>query len=388
MRKLVASILILSLLLAGCAGPVAPNTPSDIPAEPPLVEVTTPNSEQPASEEQLNFLSLSDPNLLSYVEDAILAEIEALFSSDDYRVECVTASYVSKEYLDELAYNSKSNVYFGYTLREIEEQFAGTRYIFTLDDEGETVVKAFEAYDDTFDQVIRNVAIGSGTILICVTVSALSGGLGATTISTIFAASAKTGTTFALSSGGFAAVTSGIVAGITSGDVETTVKAAALSGSEGYMWGAITGEIVGGASKAMELYRAAHTVRTPRESELAALEKYTGTEQVAYQNGVEVPPTTQGSTRPDVVRTVDGHLEAIEVKNYNLNSYSSEQRLYDELERQVTARVANLPNGSTQRVVLDVHARDFSDELLTRVVTNIQDRCSSVYPNLPVDLMY
>lgn len=388
MRKLIASMLILSMLLAGCTSTAPRNTSTDKPAESSVVEVVSPNTEQPSQEEQLGFLSLSDPNLLSYVEDAILSEIEALFSSDDYRVESVTASYVSKEYLDELEFNSKSNVYFGYTLQEIENQFAGARYVFTLGEEGETVVRAFEAYDDTFDQVIRNVAIGSGTILICVTVSALTGGLGATTISTIFAASAKTGTTFALSSGGFAAVTTGIITGITTGDMEASVKAAALSGSESFMWGAITGEVVGGTSKALDLYRAAHTVRTPRESELAALEHYTGTEQVAYQNGVEVSPTTQGSTRPDVVRTVDGHLEAIEVKNYNLNSYNSEQHLYDELERQITARVANLPEGSTQRVVLDVHARDYSDELLSRVVSNIQARCSSVYPDLPVDLMH
>ncbi|MCR5305366.1 MAG: hypothetical protein K6E36_02550 [Oscillospiraceae bacterium] len=42
--------------------------------------------------------------------------------------------------------NSQENVYFGYTLSELEQQFEGTKYVFTVNDEGQTTVKAFEAY--------------------------------------------------------------------------------------------------------------------------------------------------------------------------------------------------------------------------------------------------
>ena len=385
MRRLISFLIAFSLLLA-LAGCTAQNIEPELPTASAEIEESSPAAETPPQEEQLDFLSLSDPNLLSYVEDAILAETEALFSSDDYRVECVLASYISKEYLDELEFNSKGNVYFGYTLQEIENQFAGTKYVFTLGDEGETIVQPFKTYDTTFNQVIRNVAIGSGTILVCVTVSALSGAAGATTISTIFAASAKTGTTFALSSGGFAAVTTGIVTGIITGDVESAVKAAALSGSESFMWGAITGEITGGVSKALDIHRIDTTRRSPIESEKYALEQYGGREQVAYLNGEEVAYGTKGATRPDVVRIVDGKIEAIEVKNYDLNSPNGLQNLSNELKRQVSARSANLPDGSLQRVALDIHGQKLSEEAVNTAISTIQNQCASCYPNLPVDV--
>ena len=44
-----------------------------------------------------------------------------------------------KEYLDELAFNSQENVYFGYTLSELNAQFQGEKYIFTLGENNETV---------------------------------------------------------------------------------------------------------------------------------------------------------------------------------------------------------------------------------------------------------
>lgn len=106
-----------------------------------------------------------------------------------------------------------------------------------------------ESYDTTYEQVLKNVAVGTGVILICVTVSAVSAGVGASAISMIFAASAKTGMMVALSSGGLGAVASGIVTGMETGDMEKTLKVAALSGSEGFKWGAITGVISGGATK-------------------------------------------------------------------------------------------------------------------------------------------
>lgn len=117
-------------------------------------------------------------------------------------MENVSSVYISQEYIDELTYNSKSNVYFVYTLEEIDAVYQGTRYVFTMSEEGDTIAVPFEEYDDTFEQVIKDVSIGTGVILICVTVSVVSGGAGALAVSMIFAASAKSGTIFALSSGG------------------------------------------------------------------------------------------------------------------------------------------------------------------------------------------
>ena len=101
--------------------------------------------------------------------------------------------------------------------------------------------------------MLKNVAIGTGVILVCVTVSVVSAGAGAPAVSMIFAASAKTGTVMALSSGGFGAISAGIVRGIQTGDFEEAVEAAAMAGSEGFKWGAISGAAVGGAQEAFIL---------------------------------------------------------------------------------------------------------------------------------------
>ena len=123
-------------------------------------------------------------------------------------------------------------------------------------------------------------------------------------------------------------------------------------------------------------------------SEARAQKKYGGKDQVSYLNGKEVSSNVYGATRPDLVRNVNGKLEAIEVKNYNLDSYLSREGLYKELNRQVTNRVENLPAGSTQRIVLDVQGRNYSKSRIKEVIKGIQEACSSSYSNIPVDVMY
>lgn len=208
---------------------------------------------EPANTGAVEFAQLNDPELLAYVEDTLYAELVSQLKDGNYFVENVDAIYISQEYLEELAYNSQVNVFFGYTLAELEEQFQNERYIFTLDDNGQTTVKSFEGVDHSYASVLRNVAVGTGVILICVTVSAVSAGIGAPAISMIFAASAKTGTMMALSGGALGSVSAGIVAGIETKDVDAALKAAVLGGSEGFKWGALSGTIVGGAEKAVAL---------------------------------------------------------------------------------------------------------------------------------------
>lgn len=111
----------------------------------------------------LDLHSLNDPDLLRYVEDTVYSQVVAYLDNDDYFVENVEAIYISKEYLDELAYNSQENIFFGDTLSQLKEQFQGERFV--LGDDGQTVVHKLAEYDDFFDQVIKNVAIGTGVIL-------------------------------------------------------------------------------------------------------------------------------------------------------------------------------------------------------------------------------
>lgn len=230
-----------------------PNEDADTPLTHPAVPLLSVDTTSEEYVNSLGFTSLNDPNLMRYVEDTVYSNLVNQLDSDKYFVENVEAVYISKEYLDELAYNSQENIYFGYKLSELDEAFQGEKYIFTLGENGQTDVVPFEEYDDTYDKVIRNVAIGTGVILLCVTVSVVTGGVGAPAVSMIFASSAKSATVFALSSGVISGVSAGVVEGIQTHDFDKAVKAAALKGSEGYMWGACTGAITGGASEAIAL---------------------------------------------------------------------------------------------------------------------------------------
>lgn len=290
MKRMIAFVLSCCLFLSACSQTAEPSAF-------PKVEIN-PSADSPTITQESNFdleesdfskdasmvpnefqiiipeyNNLNDPALLSHVEDSVYAELVKNLD-DGYFVQNVGAVYVSKEYLEEVSYNSKSNIFFGYTLAELDEQFQGTRYVFTLSDEGRTTVEPFEEYDDTYERVIKNVAIGSGVILICVTVSVISGGVGAPAISMIFAASAKTGTIMALSSGGIGALASGIVTGIQTQDFDEAVKAAAFAGSEGFKWGAISGAIAGGVSEAVALKGATLNGLTMDEAAILQREGY------------------------------------------------------------------------------------------------------------------
>lgn len=342
------------------------------------------------------FSSLGDPALLPYMEDTLYEGLVSTLNSDEYFVENVSAVYISQEYLDELAYNSQANIYFGYTLAELNEQFQGTRYIFTLGENNETVVVPFEDYDDTFERVIQNVAVGTGVILVCVTVSVVTAGAGAYPTALIFACAAKTGTTCALSGAAISATLAGIVTGVKTGDMSNALKSAALAGSEGFKWGAITGAIAGGISTAIRLTQNPSVVLTPsprllpplpRESEEYALNLYGGREQVTFLNGEEVSYITPGATRPDIIRVFENHLEAIEVKNYDLSKPVNRSEMYSILKKEISDRMIHLPEGSTQRIAIDVRGKGYPDDLLKVVDFHIRKGLKGIYDNIPIDFL-
>lgn len=200
------------------------------------------------------FRSLEDPALRTYIEDTLYESLVSELDSDEYFVENVSAIYISQDYLDELAYNSRANVFFGYTLSELEAQFEGNKYVFTLGENNQTVVEPWEDYVDPMDGVIRNVAIGTGVILVCVTVSVVTAGTGAYACSMIFATAAKTGTIMAAKGGALGAASAGIVKLVQTGNVNEAFDAALIGGSEGFKWGAISGALVGGVSEGATLY--------------------------------------------------------------------------------------------------------------------------------------
>lgn len=276
MKKIIKSIFlcILSLSLF-CVSGCSTNDNSKIVDDKILKEE---QKEKVAYKYEPNFDSLDDKDLLRYVKDDVYSNVVESIP-DGYYIDNVETAYVSQEYLDELEYNSQSNVFFGYTLSDIENVYKDQKYVFTLSDAGETVVQPFESYDKTFEKVAKNVAVGTGVILVCVTVSAATAGTGATAISMIFAASAKTGTAMALSGGAIGAAATGIVTGIQTGDVERSLKAAAVSGSEGFKMGALTGVVQGGASEAIALK--GMTLNGLSMNEAAMIQK-----ESKYPNGV------------------------------------------------------------------------------------------------------
>lgn len=271
MKRIIALVLSLAMLLTGCATPQqdSSETASESTIETPADEIVWENIEP-------QYDSLDDEELLAHVEDLVYRETVLSLDSDEFLVENVSAVYISKEYLDEVAFNSQSNIYFGYTLAELDELFQGTRYVFTLDEYGQTSVQEFQEIEDiSAETMLKNVAIGTGVILVCVTISTVSAGIGApAAITVIFAASAKMGAIFALSSGTMGVITAGIVKGYQTGDVNEALEAAALSGSEGYKWGAIIGSITGGTKEAFVLNAATKNGLTM--SEAAIIQRESG----------------------------------------------------------------------------------------------------------------
>lgn len=369
---------------------------SEYQTEPPL-DVTQ-NFTDEEYVESLNFLALNDPDLLQYVEDSVYTELVEQLHSDDYIVENVEAVYMPTEYFEEVEFNSQENIYFGYTASELDEIFQGTKYVFTLDENGQTTVEEMKVInDDTYTQVIKDVAIGTGVILICVTVSIVSDGIGVPAVSTVFAASAKTATTFAVSSSALGGVSAAVIKGIETRNVEEVIKASAAGAAEGFKWGAISGAVVGGASKSYKLFKSGKDltnalaegspIEIGRAGEAYAKEFYNGEAEVSFLAGKEVPKFTPGATRPDyVIKKAGNAVEAIEVKNYDLENNLS--GLKNELKRQVGDRVKNLPTGSSQRISLITKGRGYSKEFIDQIVEELQTYLFDTYGGeIPIDIL-
>lgn len=215
------------------------------------------------------FSKLSDPSLLPYIEESLYNNLIDDLGSNNYFVQEVEAIYLSDEYLETVAYNSRENVYFGYKLADLEKQFSGQKYVFTVNDKHETVAIPIEHYnDDTLNTIIKNVAVGTGVVLVCVTVSAVSAGVGAPAVSMIFACAAKTGAIVALRGALLAGVVSSAVTGYKTGNMNEAIEAAALGASEGFKWGAISGVVTGGTVEGLALHGATLNGLTMNEAAL------------------------------------------------------------------------------------------------------------------------
>lgn len=314
MKKIVAFLLCICIVLSGCSFDQA----IDTEAETGSIQSQSDTQGITEEEEAPEFANLSDPELCSYLEENIYTDVITTLDSQDYLVQDVKMTYVSKEYLEELAYNSKSNIYFGYDLADVEKAFGDEKYIFTCDESGNTVVQKYETYDDTFDQVVQNVAVGSGVILICVTVSAVSAGVSAPAVSVIFAAAAKTGTLMAVESAAIGAAITATVTSIQTHDVNETLKQTALSASQEFKFGAIFGAVAGGAGKLFALSDATAGGLTLNEAAQIQRETKYSLKLIKTFHSVEEAEIYEGSGlvekvingKPALIRSIDLSYES------------------------------------------------------------------------------
>ena len=198
------------------------------------------------------FTGPSDKNFLQYVKDATYAEAVKNLNSTDYVVENVEVTYISPEYIAELEYNSKVNIYFGHTEEEIQKEFNGEQVVFTMDEKGQTKVEKFvpngKGLDPAYKKALIKAGIGVGVILVCVVISVATDGA-APAVAAVFAFSAKSAAIGAVISGTTGGVTAGLIEGIRNKNFDRAAKAAAESAGDGVMWGSICGAISGGVSE-------------------------------------------------------------------------------------------------------------------------------------------
>ncbi len=220
---------------------VLPSEEAPLPEETisPYTEISEPVQQDTVKAENLNFFGLDDPNLLQYVNDTVYSNLECNFSEDNFVINDVSSVYRSKEYLDNLAANSQENMYFGYTLSEVEQQFHGEKYVFTVDENGQTIVKALEKYDNTCDEIVRNVAIGTGVIFIRITVSATKIGK----IILFLATSAEKVNSFVDSLNTISDISQHLITTQTE-DTPKNDTNFALEASEEFMWAALRGKLL------------------------------------------------------------------------------------------------------------------------------------------------
>ncbi len=109
MKKIICSFLAVILFLTGCSStdPNQMNTETDV--------------------QDLQFTGVDDHELTSYIEDELYENIIEELDSDKYFVENVQVTYVSEEYIEESRYNSQSNLYFGYSLEQLDQAFGDTK---------------------------------------------------------------------------------------------------------------------------------------------------------------------------------------------------------------------------------------------------------------------
>ncbi len=231
MKKLIAIWLCLALVLCACNKTEnideSQNVTPTVAVTPTVVPTTGAEGESESDLEHVEevegevpeFEGLDDPEIPTYLEEEIYASLTAELGEGEYTIESVDAVWLSKEYLEESAYNQLENIYFGYYLSDVEEDFGGMNYVFTLDENGQTTVEEFEEYEGFINENIVPIAVVGGIILVTVVVVCNWG-----TIKLTVTTAVKNTSKLVFLTKGCEYLTKAIVVGVQSGDVEQAVK--------------------------------------------------------------------------------------------------------------------------------------------------------------------
>lgn len=161
--------LCLALALQGCGAPAQTGNVAN--------SATSQESAQPVTS---NNQKMSDADFVKKLEDSvyqlIVKDLDENGNRKDLQVQGVKAVYLSKEYLEQYTYNTKETKFFGTTLGELEKKFDKQKYVFDIDENGKTTCHAVGDFDNTFDEVTQAALLGSGVILISVTIVCVTGG--------------------------------------------------------------------------------------------------------------------------------------------------------------------------------------------------------------------
>ncbi len=310
MKKLIALLLALLLALVGCTTPNTNDETSN--------EITTDKPAEVTDAPIPDFSGLGDPALVTYLETDIYKDTVLALNSTDYIIESIDASYISKEYLEEISYNSQSNIFFGHTLAELDAAFCDTRYIFTLGADGQTVVTALETIpNDTYTNILKDVAVGTGVIIVGVTATYVSAVTGNIPMMMIFACSTAGAVNDAIIGSAIGGIIAGALRGYQTGDMSEALKAGATGAAEGFKWGAIEGGLLGGATELFALYQGIKSGLTMTEVALIQLK--------SAQLGVTLPAKLIGtmSSIDDFTRLAASNLPLDDiVKLYNKTGWS------------------------------------------------------------------
>lgn len=183
---------------------------------------------------QINEVEEVDESNLSYLVSESLEN-----SKYPILVEDIAIQKMSQEYYEELKFNSQENIYFGHTESQLLKMFDTTKYSFTVDSNGKTIVGLdSDLFKENYlSKAMENVAIGSGVIIVCASVSVVLSG-GATTPMAILIVAGKLTTEAALASAISGVVTAGI-SKFNGESNEKIIENTITSASEGFKYAAI-----------------------------------------------------------------------------------------------------------------------------------------------------